>query len=160
MNVQKSLFQIHVETILAKPVRRFDGQARLEKIQAATIQECAVLGFELASMAGVAQRAGVSTATLYKHFRNKTELFSYGVLGVVPMVGETLSKADDDANPKVRVFNMLLSHAQAFADPYMAWLYRLHVSLDSTLGPGLVTLARASRTVAEQHWSRQLTRLE
>ena len=160
MTSTKSYFQLSVEKILSEPVGRFDIAARLAKIQAATIQECAEIGFEQASMTGVARRAGVSTATLYKHFRTKTELFSYGVLGVIPMVGDSLSKVDDNADPIQRVENMLRAHATAFGDPYMAWLYRLHVSLDSTLGSGLLVLARGSRSMTEQHWSQQLARLE
>jgi AcrR family transcriptional regulator len=155
-----SLLQTTVEKILATPIARFDVAARNKRIQAATVQECAEVGFEAASMTGIAERARVSTATLYKHFKNKTELFSDGVQIVIPTVAETMTTPDDSVDPHVRVYTMLMRHAQAFNDPYMAWLYRMHVSLDSTLGPQLLIMARASRMLTEQHWTKQLIRLE
>jgi AcrR family transcriptional regulator len=155
-----SVLQEYVERILATPIDRFDVGGRNKRIQAATVQECSEVGFEAASMSGIAARAGVSTATLYKHYKNKTELFSDGVEIVIPTVGESLTTIDDNADPRIRVYNMLERHAEALDDPYMSWLYRLHVSLDSTLGPQLLIMARASRMLTEQHWSRQLSRLE
>ena len=149
-----------VEEILARPISRLDIEARIRRIQAATVQECSQVGFEAASMTGIAERAGISTATLYKHYRNKTALFSDGVQIVIPTVAQALTRTDDSADPYVRVFNMLGFHAAAFSDPFMSWLYRIHVSLDSTLGPQLLIMARASRMLTEQHWSRQLSRLE
>jgi AcrR family transcriptional regulator len=160
MTTYVSLLQANVEKILATPVGRYDIAGRNKRIQAATVQECSEVGFEAASMGGIAERAGVSTATLYKHFKNKTELFSDGVQIVIPTVAEALTTVDNNQDPRVRVYNMLKMHADAFSDPYMSWLYRMHVSLDSTLGPQLLIMARASRMLTEQHWSRQLSRLE
>lgn len=160
MAVYVSLLKANVEKILATPVTRFDVEGRNKRIQAATVQECSEVGFEAASMTGIAVRAGVSTATLYKHFKNKTELFSDGVQIVIPTVAESMTIVDDSEDPRDRVYNMLMTHSQALNDPYMTWLYRMHVSLDSTLGPQLLIMARASRMLTEQHWSKQLSRLE
>jgi AcrR family transcriptional regulator len=160
MSMHVSFLQKTVEEILAQPISRFDVEGRKRRIQAATVKECAAVGFEAASMTGIANRAGISTATLYKHFKNKTELFTDGVQIVIPTVAESLTIIDDNPDPRIRVFNMLANHYAAFNDPFMSWLYRMHVSLDSTLGPQLLIMARASRMITEQHWSRQLLRLE
>lgn len=160
MTTYVSLLQKTVEEILAQPIGRFDAEGRQRRIQAATVQECAAVGFEAATMTGIADRAGISTATLYKHFKNKTELFTDGVQIVIPTVAESMTITDDSTDPRVRVFNMLTNHSAAFNDPFMTWLYRMHVSRDSSLGPQLLIMARASRMITEQHWSRQLSRLE
>jgi TetR/AcrR family transcriptional regulator, regulator of autoinduction and epiphytic fitness len=155
-----SELQRNVENTLATPIIRFDVAGRLRRIQAATVQECAEVGFEAASMTGIAGRAGVSTATLYKHYKTKTELFTVGVEIVIPAVAKSLTVADDGVDPRERVYNMLKHHQAAFNDPFMTWLYRMHVSLDSHLGSQLLIMARASRMITEQHWSKQLSRLE
>ncbi|MBL4863790.1 MAG: helix-turn-helix transcriptional regulator, partial [Rhodobiaceae bacterium] len=54
--------------------RRVSEQKRrsIMEVARAEFQDC---GFTLAAMAEIARKADVSTATLYKHFGSKEELF-------------------------------------------------------------------------------------
>jgi AcrR family transcriptional regulator len=139
---------------------RNDVAGRHQKILAAAVQECSQMGFKAASMAGVAERANVSTATLYDHFADKEDMFVKSVAYMVPFLTEAVTKAPKTTNPREQIAQLLINHGQAYIDPFMSWLYRLYVSFDGHNASTAVRLGRASRAMTEQFWHDQLSRLE
>lgn len=53
-----------------------DGTETYEKILPAAKEEFLEKGFEQASMREIASRAGISAAGIYRHFKDKEELFA------------------------------------------------------------------------------------
>jgi AcrR family transcriptional regulator len=158
--VGESLVQRHVQANLSRPHDRSDIAARHQKILAAAVQECSEVGFDAASMASVAHRANVSTATLYDHFEDKDDMFIKCVDYIVPFLTEAVTRIPETNDPRERVAQMLVYHGEAYIDPFMGWLYRLYVSFDDKGGMGARRLGQASRTMVEQFWTKQLKSLE
>jgi AcrR family transcriptional regulator len=145
---------------LTRHYERSDVAGRHQKILAAAVQECSQMGFKAASMASIAQRASVSTATLYDHFTDKDDMFVKSVVYMVPLLTKAVTKAPQTNDPRERVAQMLINHGQAYIDPFMAWLYRLYVSFDGEGASSTAQLGQASRAMTEQFWRDQLSRLE
>jgi AcrR family transcriptional regulator len=145
---------------LTRHHERSDAGGRHQRILAAAVQECSQMGFKAASMAGVAQRANVSTATLYDHFTDKDDMFIKSVAYMVPFLTEAVTQSPHTKDPRELVAQMLINHGQAYIDPFMAWLYRLYVSFDDQSANSTVGLGQASRAMTEQFWRDQLSCLE
>jgi AcrR family transcriptional regulator len=142
------------EIILTEEMRR-------GRILSAAIQECAEVGYKAAGIANVAKRARVSTATLYRYFNDKTDLFVQAVAYVVHLLGDAITLPILDDDPVVRVKKMLIAHGAAIGDPFLTWLYRLYVSSDNDKNaPTMALVARAGRTLTEQHWQAHVMSLE
>jgi AcrR family transcriptional regulator len=155
-----SAIQTEVEADLARHHERTDSVSRQKKILAAVVHECSEVGFSQASMASVATRANVSTATLYELFRDKDDMFVKAVAYVAPILTANVTKATDLDNPAERIADMLIQHGSAYLDPFMEWLYRLYVSFEGQ-GESLAGhLGRASRAMTEQFWRDHLVALE
>jgi AcrR family transcriptional regulator len=155
-----SAIKLHVKRDLAHQHDRMDVAARHQRILAAAVQECSEVGFKHASMAGVAHRANVSTATLYDHFKDKDDMFVKSVAYMVPILTEVVVQTPQTDDPRERVAQMLINHGQAYLDPFMAWLYRLYVSFEGQSDSVAIRLGQASRALIEQFWCDQLMSLE
>jgi AcrR family transcriptional regulator len=160
MRVQESVLRRKVEETLARKVGRFDAAGRLEKIRAAAIQEVAERGFAAASMANAAKRAGVSTATLYRDFKDKSALMIDGVAFVIPILAQEISRPKDENDPVRLVARHLRAHGRMFADPYMGWLFRLYVMSDEIGLHDLKAHGRVGRAMTEAFWSARLSAFE
>jgi AcrR family transcriptional regulator len=159
--VSKSYIQQRIEADLAGDEIIVVSDRRHQRILAAAVQECSQRGFRAASMAGVARRASVSTATLYRFYKDKTELFLECVAYLVPLMSETLTASVDIEDPYERIVAMLIRHGEIFGDPFMTWLYRMYVSTDvSGHFVNLNLVARAGRAMTEVFWSSELKKLE
>jgi AcrR family transcriptional regulator len=157
---QKSVVQMQVEIDLARSHCRNDRDTRQLKIFAAATQECSQMGFQRASMAGIARRAGVSTATLYTHFSDKNDLFLKAVNYLIPIIAKPI--LDDPAikHPTARVANLLINHGSSYLDPFMGWLYRLYVSFEGQADSVVGRIGQGFRAVIEQFWHEHLLQLE
>jgi AcrR family transcriptional regulator len=84
------------------------GEARRQKIVEAAVEVFREQGFERASMAEIASRAGGSKATLYWYFPTKGDLFSASMLETVDEQGikalNLLDPADPDVGEVLRKF--------------------------------------------------------
>jgi AcrR family transcriptional regulator len=145
---------------LARPIERSDIAGRHQKILAAAVQECSDMGFAHVNMAAIACRAGVSTATLYDHFADKEDILAKAAAYVVPILASSMAKVPDTNDPRERIAQLLITHGEAFLDPFMTSLYRLFVSFDGQSDSVIVQLGRNGRALMEQFWSNQLTVLE
>jgi AcrR family transcriptional regulator len=90
-----------------------------DKILAAAAEIMTEQGYARATTKEIARVAGYSEATLYKHFRDKTEIF-VGVIGEqLPLLGETLSALTEQAGTStVRVH--LIRFTRTALDFYLA----------------------------------------
>lgn len=81
--------------------RRRVSESKRKSIMGAARAEFQGNGFTHAAMAEIARKADVSTATLYKHFGSKEELFSavveeaYGSIGIAQEAAEEAKTAKD-----------------------------------------------------------------
>jgi AcrR family transcriptional regulator len=157
----KSAIQMRVEADLAGNDQNSEIDDRQQRILAAAVQECAEVSFKGASIAGIAKRAKVSTATLYRFYTDKIDLLFHCVAYVIPMLAETMTRQIHASTPRETIKTMLIAHGEAFGDPFMGWLYRMYVNSDDYEKSGeLLMIARAGRTLAQAHWSAKLAELE
>jgi AcrR family transcriptional regulator len=157
----KSAIQLRVEADLAvrDPSSQIDD--RQQWILAAAVQECAQVGFKSASIASIAKSARVSTATLYRFYKDKTDLLFQCVSYVIPMLAQSMTQQIHAPDPFQTIKAMLIAHGEAFGDPFMGWLYRLYINSDDYENSGqLLMIARAGRTLTQAHWSAKLSELE
>lgn len=111
--------------------------ASREKIVAAALKTFIEQGFETASLIGIAKAAGVSTATLFKHFPKKEDILAAAI--------ETLATLEDDAGlpPAPRfeaaaLHTIGLQYARRLDNPMMLGLIRLGIQEsrhDPRIGP-------------------------
>jgi AcrR family transcriptional regulator len=157
---EKSPVQSQVEEDLLSQHTRHDFDTRHRKILAAAVQECSQLGFKQASMAGVATRANVSTATLYDHFTDKADMFVKAVGYIVPVLTASVTQPPSATHPRHLISAMLVNHGKAYLDPFMAWLYRHYVSYEGQSSQVVERLGKASRAMTEAFWHNHLSALE
>jgi AcrR family transcriptional regulator len=155
-----SSIQTQIEADFGHHHDRTDALGRHQKILTAAALECSEVGFSQASVASVAKRANVSTATLYEHFHDKDDMFMKAVGYMVPLLTESVIRATTATNPCERIATMLVNHGASYLDPFMAWLFRLYVSVEGQGDTVASRLGKASRAMVEQFWSSQLTALE
>lgn len=157
----KSYVQSKIEEALWAKGGRLDSAVRRTRILASGIQEYSEVGYKAASMAGIARRARVSTATLYREFGDKSALLVACMTYVVTLLTQAITHADVSEDPVKRITHLLINHGTTFGDPFMAWLYRLYAgTTQSALASQLTTVARSGRDSTEAFWRAQLSLLE
>jgi AcrR family transcriptional regulator len=161
MTRAKSIIQLRVESDLVFEFSRTDHESRRLRILAGAVQSFSELGYQGASISGVARRAGVSTATIYKEFSNKTDLV-YQCFGyLIPLYTQSVTQISLAAPPFQRVQSMLINHGKAMGDPFMMWLFRLYVSTTTDDAAGAWSnIAGPSQAIVAAHWEAQLLALE
>jgi AcrR family transcriptional regulator len=77
------------------------GERTARRIRDAALEQFSRLGFERVTMAGIAQAAGVSQATLHYHFEDKDQLWRAAMLELSAVIAEEerLLAAARDASP-------------------------------------------------------------
>lgn len=77
------------------------GERTAARIREVALDQFSRLGFERASMAGIAEAAGVSQATLHYHFDDKDQLWRNAMLELAAVIAEEerLQAAARDATP-------------------------------------------------------------
>ncbi len=101
---------------------RIRDEAKSEAIFRATIELLNEIGFSDISMSKIAARAGVSAATIYIHFENKSDMLKKLYLNVKAQMGKTLSSGisvDMDIRPAVEkmmrnLLGFILNNRQEF----------------------------------------------
>ena len=161
MKPEKSFVQLQVEADLNAPASRGDGAARRLRILAGAVQECSEVGIKEVSIAGVARRARISTATLYREHKDKSDLITQCMAYVMPLLAQSITTPIHDLNPFLCIKNMLIVHGKTIGDPFMTWLYRLYVGAGYTdEHNNVVNIARLGRLWTEVFWAEKLIALE
>lgn len=86
-------------------------------------------GYERASVAAIADEAGVSLATLYKHYRTKGDLFAAVIEDLARDLADRLgADLGETVPPEIALREYLLGYAQALAHTHFVELIRLLVA--------------------------------
>lgn len=155
-----STIEKFISDALSDDVRRLDGEQRRARILAAAIQECSQTGFRDASMSGIAQRARVSTASLYRDFGTREKLLEDTVVFAAPMVAAQFNTPVTSTRPRARLVELLVRHGNVSGHPHARWMYRAHVSGELSDGVHMAAFGKSARDSMERFWHAELTALE
>jgi AcrR family transcriptional regulator len=156
----KSAIETYAETLLSRRGGRFDANIRRDRIMAATMQHCAVNGMEAASVSQIAKLAGVSTASVYREFEDKTALIKASVGRFLPLYAKATMGGTDVEDPIERIKSLLAAQVITLTDPFGAWLYRYYVKLEVQRNDEMKAVGLAARKQSDLFWEDQLKRLE
>ncbi|RWZ67869.1 TetR/AcrR family transcriptional regulator [Labedella populi] len=113
------------------PSATYHQRVALEKraliLQAAT-DLFSEFGYDKASLARVADRAGVSTATMFNHFRTKAELFEAIVLQFWQAAPDEDAAPPSPGDPRVGLSTLGARYARLLGRPGMAGLHRMVIA--------------------------------
>ena len=133
-------------------------EKRAAVIEAAT-RLFAERGFNAVSMATLAEAAGVSTATLYRHFEDKEAVFGEVIDALVRNVlstGEGASGRDEDPDP---LRTAALRYAKILSDPVVLGLLRAVVADTETSSGFRARLARQGGAVFASQFEHEIAAL-
>jgi AcrR family transcriptional regulator len=142
----KLLVRASLEALLAKSAGRLDAAARVERLKAAALLECASKGYGNLTVAAIAERAQISTATIYAEYRDRDALLVSAMELLLGIVAGDVIEVPDVADPVERVTQLLVAHGLVYAEPLATWFFRLHVTLAWS---GAGHLHRVGRSVFE-----------
>jgi AcrR family transcriptional regulator len=148
------------QRVLSRDVNRLDSDARKVRIQLAAMLECIDVGYEDATMASVAMRAGVSTATFYNDYPDKRALFIDAMVLQARFRVDYNSLIDQTARAEDTISDMVFSIANVLADPNFLWFHRVSMASDISNAPELIQSSRETRAHTEGFWYDYITSLE
>jgi AcrR family transcriptional regulator len=157
---RKSLVHASVEAVLLQKASRFDPVARANRAKAGALIECAEKGYSGLTMAGIAKRAKVSTASLYHDYKDRDNLLVSAIELFLSILANDQIVLPDDPDPYVRVKFLLKAHGQAFEDGFSQWLIRLHINFAWSGHPHLFERGRAIQDRIEETWNALWRQLE
>jgi AcrR family transcriptional regulator len=149
----------YANRILSQDVNRLDGEGRKVRVQLAAMLECIEHGYEIASMAGVAARAVVSTATLYMDYEDKQKLFVDAILLQARFRADYGKPIDPDWATQDAICSTVFSIAAVLSDPKFIWFHYVSMASELSSSPDLIASSRATRDHTEGFWIDYLTRL-
>jgi AcrR family transcriptional regulator len=126
-----------LEALLSRSSKRSDLTARLQRLHAAALMECAIKGYADLKLADVAARAKVSTASIYKTYKDRDALLVAAVETLFHILASDVIEIPQIADPVKRVEQLLIAHGEVYAQPLSTWLFRLYASLASSGHIGL-----------------------
>lgn len=123
------LVRASLEALLTQSVGRLDTSARADRIKAAALLECAERGYANFTVAHIANRAKVSTATIYADYADRDALLVAAMEMLFSILAADVIETPEIDDPVRRVEALLLAHGQVYAQPLAIWFARLHVTL-------------------------------
>jgi AcrR family transcriptional regulator len=156
----KSIVQTSVEALLNTNFPRTDNVGRRHKMLAATMQHCSITGMEDANIAHIAKLAGVSTASVYREFPDKTALIKASIFHFLPVYAQATMQAVDEADPRLRLKKLLTAQALVLADPFGAWMFRYYVQMEAQQSDEMKVVAKSARAQSALFWNSQISRLQ
>jgi AcrR family transcriptional regulator len=148
------------EQVLARDVDRLDSDARRVRIQLAAIMECIDFGYEAATLARVAERAGVSTATFYQDYPNKRALFLDAILLQSHFKVDFKSRIEEYEAPQDAIAALVYSISKVLSDPNFLWFHRISMASEISDASDLIESNRAALAHTEGFWHDYLASLE
>jgi TetR/AcrR family transcriptional regulator of autoinduction and epiphytic fitness len=112
------------------------GDAKRTSILAAALAHFLKHGYRGAAMAGIARDADVSTATLYKHFASKEDLFVAVAVDAAEKVRESVGPISQKMSPGDLFTKLMLSYQVAQIENRVNDLFRI-VLAESSSSPSL-----------------------
>jgi AcrR family transcriptional regulator len=150
----------YAEEVTARTYDRLDAKGRRIRVQLAALLECQDLGYGSASMSGVAHRAGVSTATLYRDYETKQELFTEALAKHAITLADYGSHADATDRPQQSIANQLFTHAAMLADPDFGWFHHATLATEISDTPALIQASTLSHQKTEELWTQAISSFE
>ena len=150
-----------VRRYLKAAVRRHDSVARTHRTLASVLQEWTEVGFLKGHMSSIANRAGMSTATLYRQFPDKSVLFCEALKFGHNIVLEGLSTYPNHPNPIRTLTEMLRNQAKTLSQPapqHFLLTQRLML-LDPDLKSPVQTIATAAFETLKRNWFDKIQQL-
>jgi AcrR family transcriptional regulator len=126
-----------LEALLLRSSGRMDLTARLHKLHAAALMECALKGHAGLKMTDVAIRAKVSTASIYKTYKDRDALLVAAMETLFAILADDIIEVPQIRDPIKCVEYLLIAHGEVYAQPLSTWLFRLYASLASSGYTGL-----------------------
>jgi AcrR family transcriptional regulator len=111
------VFDNQVRRYLKAAVRRHDVTARRNRTLASVLQEWTEVGYAKAQVTSIANRAGMSTATLYKQFPEKTVLFCEALKFGHSILLDALATYSEHPNPIRDLTALLCNYAKTVSQP-------------------------------------------
>lgn len=111
------VFDNQVRRYLKAAVRRHDVTARRNRTLASVLQEWTEVGYAKAQVASIANRAGMSTATLYKQFPDRTVLFCEALKFGHSILLDALATYSEHPNPIRDLTALLCNYAKTVSQP-------------------------------------------
>jgi AcrR family transcriptional regulator len=149
----------YAERIFARDVNRLDAESRKVRIQLAALLECLEFGYEAATMASVAARAGVSTATFYQDYPDKRALFIDAMILQARFSVDYNKLIDPDVDPAQTITDLVYSISNVLADPNFLWFHKVSMTSEISDSPTLIASSRATRARTEGFWLAYLAKL-
>ncbi len=142
-----------LEALLTRTGGRFDSQARQGRVLAAALMACAETGYANFTIADIAQRARVSTATIYAGYRDRDALLVAAIELVLEIVAQDVIELPDTQDPVRQVELLLIAHGAVYRDPLMIWILRMHVTLASSGHGHLHRIGRQVFEGIDRYWA-------
>jgi AcrR family transcriptional regulator len=146
--------------LFSQDVARLDVVARRTRVQVAAMMECIEHGYEAATMASVATRAGVSTATLYLDYQDKSALFLDAIVLQSRFRVDYRGLLNDDDAIEASIVSLVYSISYVLADPHFLWFHRISMASEISNSPELIASSRQTRAHTEAFWRDYLTKLQ
>jgi AcrR family transcriptional regulator len=118
-----------LEALLSRSASRHDQTARLQRLHAAALMECALKGYANLKITDVAARAKVSTASIYKTYEDRDGLLVAAIETLLGILAGDVIELSPDLEPIKQVEHLLIAHGEVYAQPLSTWLFRLYAAL-------------------------------
>lgn len=155
-----SPLRVALETVLEDVAARRDHQARHRRIVAAVILECAQVGYTEAKIVDIATRAKVSTATIYRVYGDRDQLFIAALEMMLTLVVQVWQPKDLPQAPLDRLHALLLAHGKSWRDPDLGSIIRMYIFYANSKAPHLLQMGLASQKVDNAYWQSEIDGLE
>jgi AcrR family transcriptional regulator len=114
-----------LEVLLTDSNSRLDSAARLRRLHAAALVECALKGHAGLTIANVARRARVSTASIYASYKDRDGLLVAAMETLFAILASDVIEVPEHDDPMKRVELLLIAHGEVYAQPLWTWVFRL-----------------------------------
>ena len=154
-------FELILRRLMAAPTRRHELSARTSRALASVLQEWHETGYVNAQIHRIANRAGMSTATLYRLFPDKDAINCDALkLGNDILVG-LLTVEHTHPNPIHRLTEMVRNHGETLREDYVRELLLSQTLMLSELSikDKVREIAREGQNQIKQFWQSQIQEL-
>lgn len=158
-NADNLLVRASLEAILAQNAHRLDADARHNRTLAAALMECAENGYPKLTIAQIAKRAKVSTATIYQDYNGRDALLVAAIEMLLEILAGDVIAIPETQNPVLKIYQLLSAHGHAYAEPLSTWMFRLYATLAWSGYPHLHELGHRIFKRIDGFWAGLLTSL-
>jgi AcrR family transcriptional regulator len=116
------------DTTTAVTARRSGRRPKRSEVLDAAVEEILEKGYATATLAAIAERAEVSTATVFKHFRTKADIFGAIMRRIWGNEEDSLPPAPEPGDPRSGLLAIGHDYAATITDPKIRALFRVMIA--------------------------------